>query len=106
MMSIYTLARGSSSGTINALTVGTGNTATIANAVLTNTSSSAIDITVSVGPSGSQTVIAVIKLPAGVGKAKIVKELIGGINSQNIVTFQSSAPTAYNYIIYGKQVAS
>ena len=105
-MSIYTLARGSSTGTANALIVGVGNTATIANAVLANTSTSAINITVSVGPSGSQTVIAVIKLPAGVGKAKIVKELIGGINSQNIVTFTPSSSTGYNYIIYGKTVAS
>lgn len=105
-MSIYTLARGSSTGAVNALSVGVGNTATIANAVLTNTSSSAIDVTVSVGTAGSKTDIAVIKLPSGVGKTKIVKELIGGINSQNSVTFTPSSSTGYNYIIYGKTVAS
>ncbi len=105
-MSIYTLARGSTTGTVGAFSVGVGNTATIANAVLINTSSSTIDITVSVGATGSQTVVAVVKLPGGVGKTKIVKELIGGINSQNTITFAPSSSSGYNYIIYGKTVAA
>lgn len=108
-MAIRTLKKGSISGTTktNVLTVGIGNTSSISSAVITNTSSSIIDVLVRVADgSGSETLITSVRVPAGVGKSRIVPELIGGINAQSSLSLQALSGTGFDYIIYGEVTAS
>ena len=97
-MAIYRLAAGSvtTSTTQNAVTVGTGNTATIANCVLCNNSSSAIDIDVTI----NDILITTVSIKAGVGKSAIAYEAIGGLNSGDRLQFTGDGG-AYNYYVAG-----
>lgn len=104
-MAIRTLKKGSitTASKTTVFSVGVGNTASISNAVITNTSSSIIDVAVRVSDgSGNETLITSARLPAGAGKSKIVTEMIGGINSQSSISLQASTSTGFDYIIYGE----
>ena len=85
-------------------TVGIGNTATIANAVICNASSSQIDVEVYVCSPSVDVLVTTAKLPGGVGKSLIVRELIGGLNSQWSIKVKPSQTTQVNVVIYGKTV--
>ena len=87
-------------------TVGIGNTAAIANAVLCNASASAVDVDVYVSSPSDDVLVTTVRLPAGVGRSVIVKELIGGLNSQYSVKLQPSAATQVNIVLYGNTTKS
>ena len=104
-MAIRTLAKKSITSSIKTsmLSVSVGNTASISNAVITNTSLTAIDVSVYVSNGGDDdTLVTVVSLPAGVGKSRIVPELIGGLNSQYSIKLQGSTANGYNCILYGE----
>ena len=107
-MAIRTLAKGTLA-TTTSTTVYTGALSTVASvssAVLCNGSASAISVEVYVCTPTVDTLATIVKLPAGIGKSKIVQELIGGLNSQYLIKLKPSAATAVNYIIYGEVTSS
>lgn len=103
-MAIRTLAKGTlSTASLTAVfNNAIGVTGSISNAVLCNGSTSAISAEVYVCTPTVDTLVTVVKLPAGIGKSRIVPELIGGLNSQYSVKIKPSAATAINYVIYGE----
>ena len=107
-MSIYRLASGtvSSAALTTCFAVGTGNTATIANFVLTNVGGAVTSVSVFIYSGATQRLLKVVKLPLGVGKAAIVFEAIGGVNQGDSVAVQSDGLSVYNYHISGKTVAA
>ncbi len=107
-MGTYILSRGtlSSSAESSIYSVSSGNSATVVNAVLSNASSSSISIAVSIGTASSKTLLTSVVLPAGVGKSKIVAELIGGLGSTNSIFLQPSLSSGVNYVIYGTAVSA
>lgn len=84
----------------------TGFTTTIANAVLCNGSSSAVDVDVYVSTGSSDVLVTKARISGGVGKSLVIKELIGGLNAGGIIKIQPSAATLIYYAIYGEQVAA
>ena len=86
--------------------VGSGYTASISNAVLCNNSTARVDVDVYVCTPTVDTLVSRVKLPAGVGKAKIVPTLIGGINSQGSIKLRPSNANSINCVIYGEVTAS
>lgn len=102
-MAIYRLASGSvtTSTKQNAVTVASGNTATIANCVLCNNSSSAINIDVTI----NDILITTVAIKSGVGKSAIAYEAIGGLNSGDQLQFTGDGG-AYNYYVAGKTQSS
>ena len=98
-MAIYRLGLGSVSGTAknNAVVVGTGFVATVANCVLCNNSSGVVNVSVAV----NDIVITSSKLSAGVGKSSIVFEAIGGLNAGDTLSFTGDGG-AFNYYVAGK----
>lgn len=104
-MAIRTLAKKSltTATKTSILPVSVGNTASISNAVVTNISSNAIDISVYISDGGdNDTLATVVSLAGGIGKSRIVPELIGGLNSQYSIKMQGSTANGYNCIIYGE----
>lgn len=107
-MAIRTLAKGTLTTTslVNVFSGALSTVSSISSAVLCNASTSAVSIEVYVCTPTVDTLVTIVKLPAGVGKSKIVYELIGGLNSQNIIKLKPSSATAVNYIIYGEVTSS
>ena len=85
-------------------TAGIGNTATISSAVLCNLSSSIIDVEVYISSPTEDTLVTTARLPGGSGKSVLVRELIGGINSQWSIKVKPSQTTQVNVVIYGNTV--
>lgn len=106
-MAIRLLKKGSTSSTSTETiyTVGIGNTASISSLVICNTSSSSVAVKIYISDS-SDTLVTEVKLNAGVGKSKVVAEMIGGINSQSSVKMQLGSSGSVNYIIYGEVTRS
>lgn len=107
-MAIRTLAKGTLSTTAitTVLTSPLSTTSSISSAVLCNGSASVVSVEVYVCTPSVDTLAAVVRIPAGVGKSALVRELIGGINSQNSIKLKPSSSSAVNYIIYGETTSS
>jgi hypothetical protein len=105
-VSIYRIGAGSVSGTTltTCVNVGTGTTATVANMVLTNTGATVTAVNVYVYSGATQRLLTVVKLPAGVGKSKIVFEAIGGISAGDSLRAQGDGASTFNYHVFGNTV--
>lgn len=102
-MAIRLIKKGvlSSSSRTTIYTVGIGDTASVSSLVLCNNASSSNDVRVYISDS-SDTLVTEVKLNAGIGKSKVVPEMIGGINSQNSIKIEPSSASTVSYVIYGE----
>ncbi len=103
-MAISTLARGTLADTNKRKVYASalGNVASIGNAVVCNTTNTDVSVTVWVlNGAGDETMLTKVELKAGVGKSKIVAELIGGIAPQYSVQLQADTAGAIDYTLYG-----
>lgn len=107
-MTIRTLKKGSltSSSKVTVLANSIGSIMTIGNAVLCNTTTSNISVTIWIADGGGvETMITKKTIPAGIGKSLVIAELIGGINASYSIKMQSTQ-AGVDYIIYGAQSAA